>query len=177
VVVSAHDQPTDAVLVARVRDGSTDALGSIYERYAAMLYRLAVRLLGAVDDAEDLVQDLFVGLPEALRRYEERGRLEAWLRLVATRMALMLLRARRWTTESPVGLSAPGQSEDRLATRITLERAIAQLSDPLRVVFVLKEVEGYSHAEIAKLLGIRPGTSEVRLHRAIRTLRATLGSA
>jgi RNA polymerase sigma-70 factor, ECF subfamily len=173
---SVQDPSTDQHLARRTRDGSMDALGALYERHAPMLHRLAYGLLGSAEDAEDLVQDLFVGLPEALRRYEERGRLDGWLRTVAARMALMRIRARNRTQPLTPDASAPRTSppEDRLAARVTLDAALSGLSDTLRVVFVLKEVEGYSHAEIADMLGIREGTSEVRLHRATRALRTLL---
>lgn len=172
--VTVHEQVSDAVLASRARDGSADALGSIYVRHAEMLHRLAFRLLGSAQDAEDLVQDLFVGLPEALHRYEERGRLDAWLRTIATRAALMRLRAARRFVDATAEEPLARTPEDGLAARVTLEHALARLSDALRVVFVLKEVEGYSHAEISNLLGIKAATSEVRLYRAIRALRAML---
>lgn len=175
--VAALSQPADTVLAAQARTGSPSALGAIYDRHAAMLFRLAYRMLRSAEEAEDLVQDLFVGLPEALRRYDERGRLDAWLRVICTRMALMRLRSTRRLLDSSGDEAAPGESENRLAARITIESALARLSEPLRLVFVLKEVEGYSHAEIALMLGIREGTSEVRLHRATRALRTILRRA
>jgi RNA polymerase sigma-70 factor (ECF subfamily) len=71
----------------------------------------------------------------------------------------------------PAALAA---SDEDLARRSELERAMAALPHALRAVFVLKEVEGLSHAEVAAALGIRAGTSEVRLHRALKKLRASL---
>jgi RNA polymerase sigma-70 factor (ECF subfamily) len=172
--VAAYEELSDTALAALARDGGMEALGAIYARHAEMLHRVAFRLLASADEAEDLVQDLFVGLPEALRRYEERGRLDAWLRTIATRAALMRLRASRRLVEAACEESSSDAPEDLLAARLALEGALVRLSAPLRVVFVLKEVEGYSHTEIAGMLGIKVGTSEVRLYRATRALRAML---
>jgi RNA polymerase sigma-70 factor, ECF subfamily len=171
---SAQFDPLDAILAQSARSGRVDALGVLYARHAEMLYRLAFRMLGDAAEAEDLVQDLFVGLPEALRRYEERGRLDAWLRTVAARMALMRLRARQRTESLHERTAECAAAAEAVPTRLTLERALATLSGPLRMVFTLKVVEGYSHAEIAEMLDIRVGTSEVRLHRATRLLRDLL---
>lgn len=165
---------SDAALVASVRRGEVDALGVLYERHAETLYRSVYRLLGNAHEAEDLVQDLFVGLPEALGTYGEQGKLGGWLQRVATRMALMRLRSRKRVVNT-VAEALPVYGEiETLHSAMTLQRALHTLSEPLRTVFVLKEMEGYSHAEIAELLGIRRGTSEVRLHRALMALRNVL---
>src|SRR6266545_3734721 len=81
--------------IEAARAGSPDTLAVLYQDHGAALYRLAYRLTGTREDAEDVVHDVFVGLPEALRRYEERGSLEAWLKRVTARVALMRLRRRR----------------------------------------------------------------------------------
>jgi RNA polymerase sigma-70 factor (ECF subfamily) len=108
-------------LIAQAASGAHDALAALFELHSAHVHRVAYRLTMSSDDADDIVQDLFLGLPEA----------------IAT--------------------------------------ALLALPDDLRVVFMLRDVEGYSHSEIAALLGIRSGTAEVRLHRARRKLRALLG--
>src|SRR5436190_1045128 len=80
-------------LMAEARAGSPDALSALYLEHGAALFRLAYRLVRAREDAEDVVHDVFVGLPEALRRYEERGSLVGWLKRVTARVALMRLRS------------------------------------------------------------------------------------
>ena len=168
-----------AQLVARVRDGSGEALSDLYARYGNALMAVAYRLTGSRADAEDVLHDVFLGLPEALRRYDERGMLEQWLKRVTARVALTRLRSRTRAREvsfDDADVPVPSQrTMDRLADLIAVERAVDALPDSLRVVFVLREVEGYSHAEIGELLEITPNASEVRLHRAIRSLRLTLG--
>ncbi|AHG88709.1 RNA polymerase sigma factor, sigma-70 family [Gemmatirosa kalamazoonensis] len=169
-------------LTTRARTGDPDALGELYARHARALLALARRLLGSTADAEDVVHDVFLGLPEALRRYEERGSLESWLKRVTARMALNRLRSRRRARE--VTLTPPPSVHDATGALDTLDAidalalqgAIDALPDALRAVLVLKEIEGYSHAEVAALLDITRGASEVRLHRAVAALRQALGA-
>src|SRR5437867_5613050 len=151
------------------------ALGTLYDTYARQLFRLAYRLLGTREDAEDVVHDVFVGLPEALLRYEERGRLESWLKRVAARVALMRLRQRGRRREVPLEAVAGHRSPEAPGEVAALQEAVAALPNALRSVLVLKEMEGYSHAEVAALLGISAGASRARLTRAITRLRRTLG--
>ena len=166
---------TDPDSLPALRRGDPDALGALYHHHAPALLLLARRLLGSAAEAEDLVQDLFVGLPEALAHYQERGSLGPWLRTVATRMALMRLRSRRTRGEVALGttpLSAAPATEP--ADRMTLTTLLAQLPEEQRVVVVLRSIEGYSHAEVAELLGLRRNTVEVRYHRALERLRDLL---
>jgi RNA polymerase sigma-70 factor (ECF subfamily) len=169
--------PSEAELIDGARAGDAGALAALYTAHAQTLFALAWRLTGSRADAEDVVHDVFVGLPEALRRYVERGSFAAWLRAVTARTALMRMRARRRRGEVDVELAAgipAAPREGAAAARADLQRAVAGLPDSLRAVFVLKEVEGYTHAEIGALLGITPGASEVRLCRALRRLRERL---
>ncbi len=161
-------------LITAARAGSAEALGVLYTRFGASLYRLAYRLTGSPDDAEDVVHDVFVGLPEALRHYEERGTLAAWLKRVTARVALMRLRqrGRRREVALDATLSAGDPSADEQHT--ALRAAVDALPHPLRCVLVLKEIEGYSHAEVGDLLGISAVASRVRLNRAMKRLRKVL---
>jgi len=163
--------------VERLSAGDPGALAQAYDRYAAMVYRVGYRLLGETADAEDLVQDVFSGLPRAARSFEGRSSFGWWLNRVATRTALMLLRRRRAQRRGAERLgwtASPSSSGDAAAARMDLENALQALDEPHRIVFVLREIEGYSHQEIAELLGLRVGTVRVRLHRARRRLHAYL---
>lgn len=174
---SLNDGRSDAELAAAVLAGSLDALGRLYERHAESLYRTALRFSRSRADAEDVVQDVFVGLRHALGRYREDGRLVAWMRRVTVRRAIDRRRRadlvgpgdRQWSSSA----TDLGGNMD-LLDGTALREALAALPDTLRDVFLLKEREGYSHAEIAELLGIQSGTSAVRLHRAHRQLRRLL---
>ena len=165
---------SDASLAESAARGEANALAGIYSRYARGLFAVAYRLLQRREDAEDVVHDVFVGLPEALCRYKDRDSLGAWLRTITARVALQ--RIRHEAVRSTVTLhdeQAPSKSAS-LDASITVERALAELAPNLRAVLVLKEIEGFSHAEIAEMLNISVGASEVRLHRALGALRAML---
>jgi RNA polymerase sigma-70 factor (ECF subfamily) len=167
-----HPPAGEAALLAAVRQGSNEALGQLYTRHATDVYSVAYRLTGSTQDAEDVLQDVFVGLPRALRSYEDQGRFGAWLGRVAARTALMRLRSRGTRREEVLDSAdgTPARSEADPVDRIAAERALGRLPDGLRAVFVLKEIEGYSHAEIGALLGITAENSAVRLSRAWKLL-------
>ncbi|MFV1987800.1 MAG: RNA polymerase sigma factor [Gemmatimonadota bacterium] len=151
-------------------------LRAIYEEHADALFSLAVRLMGSEADAEDVVQDVFLGLPRALRSYRGDGSFAAWLRVVTTRQALMALRTRRRRQETGLAsqaLQVAGSAGvDRLDS-LWLENEMEALPDHLRVVLVLR-LEGYAHAEIAGLLGIAKATSMGRLTKAKAALREAM---
>jgi RNA polymerase sigma-70 factor, ECF subfamily len=149
----------------------SEIIADLYRRHADGLMVVAYRLMMSRADAEDVVHDLFVGLPEALKKYEERGRLQSWLTRIVVRLALSRMRTRRYVALDTADLAvAPHEPENSIA----IQRAMAGLSPSLRTVLVLKELEGFSHAEIAAMLDISVAASEVRLHRALRQLRSVL---
>ena len=169
VLFPARDLDEPA-LVRATRAGDMEALAELYRRFAPALMGVAFKLLQSREAAEDVLHDVFVGLPEALRKYDERGRLGAWLKQVTARVALSVLRREETASRlEPTIVPAPAGDVHAL---LTLESAVAALPGTLRVVLVLKEIEGFSHAEIAGMLGISKGASEVRLHRALVALRA-----
>lgn len=166
--------PTDEALVREAADGSRSALGELYGRHRESVFRLALRLTGSESGAEDILHDVFVGLPRALERYEERGQFSSWIRRVAARVALMRLRARRdqvaLDRETFVHSESTGPVE-----RVAAARAVAAMPEALRVVFLLTEVEGYSHRDVGELLDISVNASRTRLHRAWTFLHKRLG--
>ncbi len=164
------------MLVARVAEGSSEALGELYDRYGGMLFAVAFRLTGTVQDAEDVVQDVFLGLPTALHAYEDRGNLEGWLKTLAVRASLMVLRTtkrRREMRLPDVSVLRARSSESSPVDRVQLERTLGTLPQTQRRVFILR-LEGYSHPEIAQLLHITTSASKVYLHRARHTLERAL---
>ena len=167
------EREADAVVASLVARGDSAALGVLYDRFAPVLLAVAYRLLMSRADAEDVVHDVFVGLPEALRRYQERGQLASWLKRVTVRVALSRLRRDDGRGEQRLEEDLGAVSRDRDAA-IDLGAAVARLAPSLRAVLVLKEIEGYSHAEIAEMVGISVPASKVRLHRALRALRTML---
>lgn len=167
---------SESGLIAAVRNGSADALGALYDRHAGALLAIAFRLLQSTDEAEDVVHDVFVGLPELLRHYEERGAFGAWLKKVTARVALARIResAQRPRVSLDEVTNHPHVLPRDVEGAVSLEQAMRTLTPSLRAVLVLKEIEGFSHAEVARLLDISVGASEVRLHRAIQALRDAL---
>ena len=175
--VATDPAPTfDPDLIPRVRRGDPAALTAIYRAFGGELLALARRLTGSDADAEDVLHDLIVGLPEAMRSYDERGKLRAWLKQVVVRMCLMRLRAARRRRET--GLDTLGQLPAQAASpgdvTAAIELALRELSAPIRAVIVLRFVEGFSHREIAESLGISINASEARLSRGIVALRRRL---
>jgi RNA polymerase sigma-70 factor, ECF subfamily len=170
--------PSEDDLVRAAIAGSDEALAELYVRYAGLVYRAAHRILADAADAEDVLHDVFVGLPEALIRFERGRPLAPWLRRVAVRTTLMRIRARDRSDERAlraVDRRPVITDEPPVLDLIRLERVLARIPASLRVVLVLREVEGYTHEEIGRLLGISPGTSSTRLHRAWQKLRRELG--
>jgi len=167
--------------IRRARLADPIGLGALYDQFAAGLFRTAYRICGSRSDAEDVVHDLFVGLPEALGRYDDRGKLDAWLTRIIVRLALMHVRSERRRRTEVLPDTLPDTSDvmatDRAGSVLelnALQDAVMSLPDELRTVFVLKHVEGYAHDEIATLLGISNGASRVRLNRAVAMLRRSL---
>ena len=184
---------SEADLLAALRRREPEAFTTLFEAYSDRLFRLAVGLLNDEDEAESVVQDAFLRLFESLDRFEGRSKLGTWLYRVTYNASIDQLRKRRpvqplahlpeaeddaplmpviltdWThAPEPVFASAEAQAE--------LERAIADLPERLRSVFILRELEGLSTAEAAEVLGINEGAVKVRLHRARLALRERLSA-
>lgn len=151
-----------------------DLLERLYEEHADALYGLAYVLTESAADARDVLQEVFIALPEALTTYEGRAPIGYWLRRVTTRVALTRLRWRRSRREVGLGALGPVVSRDDPAAvldRLSVEHLLSELSESQRIVLVLKEFEGLRHEEIAELLGITNAASRARLARAMKRLR------
>lgn len=178
--VTPEMSPDDErVIVNRVIEGDRESLATLYTQHGTIAYNAALRLLRDEQDAEDVIQEMFVRLPVTLAGYDStRGTLGAWLRRVAVRLALMRLRSiRRRREVGAADVAALLARDESPLDRMTIDDALRRLTDDQRTVFLLKEVEGYEHREIAELLDISISASEVRLYRARVALRALLGSS
>lgn len=164
----------EARLVHRAAAGDREALHALYEEHSDTVFAVAYRLTDSSPDAKDVLQDVFAKLPTALKRFDRGSSLGTWLRIVATRTALELIRARERRREVRIDPDLTSRPPIILDT-IALERALAALPDRLRAVIILKEIEGYSHKEISDFLDISPSASMARLSRARAALRAALG--
>ncbi len=168
-VMDRIDRLESPAFLRRARSGEPEALTELFERFGAMVFGVALKLAQCRDDASDVVQDVFMVLPRALRGYTGRGSLEGWIKTVAYRTAYRVNRSSRRRAEVPlddVPLSAVAEEPPEHEARIALERALARVPHSLRAVLVMSVVEGYSHSEIASMLGITVGGSKMRLLRA-----------
>lgn len=166
-------------LVRRAQGGDAHAFEQLYRRSAGRVHALCLRLTGDRVRAEELTQDVFVRCWEQLRSFRGESAFTSWLHRLAVNVVLMAARSERRRvrrvapTGDPAELGGEGRATDPTA-RLDLEAAIRRLPTGAREVFVLHDVEGYGHAEIAELAGIAIGTSKAQLHRARRLLREML---
>ena len=176
------DLPTETV--SRARAGAVDAQEAIYRAYQRPVRTLARRLVPGVAAAEDLAQDVFVEVLTKLDQYDGRGSFAGWVRTITVHKCLMHLRspwqrARRWLNSAGEdgGVEWP-EHRSALVTgdTVDLERALAHLGDTARAVVWLHDVEGYTHAEIGRLLGGTASFSKSQLARAHARLRELLES-
>jgi len=162
----------------RVGEQAQAALALLYTRYFATVLSAARRYAHAEADAEDLAQDVFLKLPRAVQRYEP-GNFEGWLRCLVVRAAVS--RYRREARQECLGdADVASMLESRTDLEVptaALEQAIDALERPLAAVVRLRFFSDLSHIEIAASLGISPGTSAVRLCRALKRLRLLLEAA
>ena len=177
----------DAELVARCKAGDRAAFEALYRQHAPRLYNLAYRMLGNVSDAEDLLQEIFLAAYRKLSTFKGESALATWLYRLATNQCLDYLRSKASKTAhatTSLDDDAAGGRRFEPATRgaftvttLDLERAIAKLPEGCRAAFVLHDIEGFEHQEVAGLLGIAEGTSKSQVHKARLRLRELLTSA
>ncbi len=152
----------------------------LYRTHARRIYSLAYRFTGNAADAEELLQDIFLQAYRKLDSFRREAALSTWLHRLTVNRCLDHLRSRAVRQDARTGSLAdearpqPRARASSPITRLDLERAIAQLPDGCRAAFVLHDVEGYEHREIAALLGIADGTSKSQVHKARLRLRALL---
>ena len=166
-------------LVARACDGDEPAFAALYRAHAGRVYALCLRLEADAARAEELTQDVFVHAWERLRSFRGESAFSTWLHRLAVNVVLTDRRSawrrsrRVMTTDDPAAFERGGDFEAPGAGR-DLDQAIAALPPGARAVFVLHDVEGYQHGEIAALMGVAEGTSKTQLFRARRLLRKAL---
>jgi RNA polymerase sigma-70 factor (ECF subfamily) len=186
----------DLGLLRQARAGDFAAFEELVGRFQGRVYGLAYRMLGEPHDAEDVTQQTFLSLVEHLRDFREESTVVAWVLRIAANHALKLLRKRRGLPTVPLsdpdveGYAAvphpeviapwrddPAELATRHEVRELIDRALAELDDKYRAVFVLRDVEGFSVKESAELLGISEANVKVRLLRARLALREKLTRA
>jgi RNA polymerase sigma-70 factor (ECF subfamily) len=176
--VTANDVPVPLAddVVRRAQQGDVDAFERLYRAHAPAVHSLARRMLGNESAAREMVQDVFVRAWERLGSFRGESAFGTWLHRVGVNLILNQLRvtrrdfARFLDDESDDAAPATGAPDRSIEARIDLDAAIARLPAGARSVFVLHDIEGYAHDEIAQMLGLAPGTIRAQLWRARRQL-------
>ena len=172
---------SDAELLAACRSGSRSAYEHLYRTHGAKMKSLARNLLGNADDAEDAVQDVFLKIHRSIGNFRGQSAFSTWIYriLVNTCYDVRRKRMRRQETPeeeagSPEGTFDPPAPRTDHPLRIVLEKSVARLGDDQKKVFLLFEVEGFSHAEIAGMMRITETASKNKLYQAKVHLRSFL---
>ena len=173
----------EMALVERCRRGDLGAFEELSRAHAGRLFSVACRMLGNPTDAEDLLQEIFLSAHRKLESFRGESALGTWLYRLATNHCLDYLRSRAARTgqltetlDEEVGRFEPGRRglAEQTITKMDLERSLAQLPDGCRAAFVLHDIEGLEHREVAEALGIAEGTSKSQVHKARLRLRSML---
>jgi RNA polymerase sigma-70 factor (ECF subfamily) len=188
---SAATLPVGPDVIRRAQEGDPDAFSTLFHAHKSRIYSLCLRMTNNVTEAEDLAQDAFLQVFRKLSSFRGDSALSTWLYRIAVNTVLMHFRKK---SPIQVSLDEPytsrdnnarqvrrdyGIKDDRLVgcvTRVALTRAISELPAGYRRIFVLHEVEGYEHREIAALLGCSVGNSKSQLHKAKLRIRDLLAN-
>jgi RNA polymerase sigma-70 factor, ECF subfamily len=166
-------------LAHRIAGGDMQAFEELYNRYHRRVYALCLRMTNDVSEAEDLAQEIFIHVYRKIGSFRGESAMMTWLHRVTVNKVLMhfrknSVRRERMTDDGespePALKNAETPSQMQAVDRIALDRAIAQLPPGYRAVFILHDVEGYEHAEVARICGTAVGTSKSQLHKARKKL-------
>jgi RNA polymerase sigma-70 factor, ECF subfamily len=173
-------------LVARAKAGDEEAFGTLFEQHKRRVYSLCLLMTGDAAEAEDLTQDAFIQVFRKLASFRGDSAFSTWLYRVAVNTVLMSLRKRKLRQVSldepvtnehgsmPRDFGCQDSALSGTVDRIALLRAIQELPEGYRKIFLLHEVEGYEHQEIARLLRCSVGNSKSQLHKAKLKIRDLL---
>jgi RNA polymerase sigma-70 factor (ECF subfamily) len=177
---------SEAQLIARAQRGDEEAFATLFEAHKRRVYSLCLRMTGNTAEAEDLAQEAFLQLFRKIATFRGESAFSTWLHRLAVNVVLMHLRKKGLqqisldevdsSQDEPVKRDY-GSDDRRLVgsvERIRLQRAIADLPPGYRTVFVLHDVEGYEHNEIAEIMNCSVGNSKSQLHKARMKLRERL---
>jgi RNA polymerase sigma-70 factor (ECF subfamily) len=178
--------------IAALQNGDRAEFARMVEAYSGQIYRLALKMLQNQQDAEDILQETFIKAYHALPKFERRSSLSTWLYRIATNEALMFLRRKhphQISVEQPSNDEAqpvpleivdwcclPESELISAEARVYLEKAVEMLPHSLRVVFLLRDIEGLSTRDTAEVLDLTEGAVKTRLSRARLQLREILSA-
>jgi len=174
---------SDHLLAQKAAEGDVQAFEELYVRHNRRVYSLCLRMTGNTAEAEDLTQESFIQLFRKIGSFRGDSAFTTWLHRLTVNQVLMHFRKKnvrveKTTDEGEMPVQVVRGTEDPtrmpVVDRIALDRAVAQLPPGYRMVFVLHDVEGHEHEEIARMLGVAVGTSKSQLHKARMKLRGLL---
>lgn len=174
---------TDLNLARLAAEGNMEAFEEIYKRHYRRVYSLCLRMLQNSTEAEDLTQDVFIQLHRKISSFRGESAFTTWLHRLTVNQVLMHFRKRvvRYEKtadeeETPIQIVPGTENQNRMSVidRIALKKAIQQLPAGYKKVFLLHDVEGYEHEEVARILGCSVGTSKSQLHKARAKLKKLL---
>jgi RNA polymerase sigma-70 factor (ECF subfamily) len=179
---------TDAAAIALARAGDSEAFRALVERHSRAVYRLAHRMTGNPQDAEDVVQETFLKAYRQLGRFESRANFSTWLHRIAVNCAIDLIRGRRHQeaghdaadleTLDTADDRRVDPSPERLMLSTEVQQQVARAMDGLtpmeRAAFVLRHFEGHSIEEISRALGLKANAAKHSIFRAVRKMRLAL---
>lgn len=180
---------SDLQLIKRAQEGDGDAFAALFNAHKGRIYSVCLRMTNNAAEAEDLTQDAFLQVFRKLGTFRGDSALSTWLYRIAVNTVLMRFRKkalRQISLDEPSSQDAKtvrreyGSRDERLVgcvDRIALARAINELPGGYRTIFLMHEVNGYEHQEIAELLGCSVGNSKSQLHKAKLRIRELLGTA
>jgi RNA polymerase sigma-70 factor (ECF subfamily) len=171
-------ETADAILVARASDGDINAYEQLVRRYQRRIFRMCLNMLGNEADAAEVAQDVFFSVWRALSKFRGEGAFSTWLYRIAMNRCLKVLRQRHPATVPLIDRAGSsgdpaGEYEARQAAE-HIGRAVAALTPEQRAPLLLREVEGLSYEEIARILGLSIGAVKGRLNRARAELAMAL---
>ena len=173
-------------IVHEAMRGNSEAFSVIYDAYKRRIYNLCLRMVRDASEAEDLTQDVFIQLFRRISTFRGESAFSTWLHRLAVNIVLMSIRKKRLLTipfletndDDDTHLVKEYGKQDAVLTfaldRVLLERSVRQLPPGYRIVFLLHDVEGYEHQEIAELLGCSIGNCKSQLHKARAKLRRVI---
>jgi RNA polymerase sigma-70 factor (ECF subfamily) len=171
VTLTSGETKRDSPSVVEERERERK-LEEIYEDHVAMVYNICYRMFANRADAQDATQDVFLKVYKNLDRFAGRSKLSTWIYRITMNYCIDRMRRKKLkTVELQEWVASPERGHD---VRIRLEKAVASLPASYRSVFVLHDIQGFHHAEIAEILGITPGSSKSLLHRSRVILRKKL---
>jgi RNA polymerase sigma-70 factor (ECF subfamily) len=180
--VATHDEQHPREAIAQAQGGDERAFAALYSAHSGRVYALALRLTSDPVAARELLQDVFVRAWERLETFRGESAFGSWLHRLTVNLALTerrteVRRLRRVGDASEMPPDGGAAASPHAAGEdLDLERAITRLPAGARTVFVLHDIEGYTHEEIARATGIASGTSKAQLFRARRLLREALNA-